>query len=176
MREPLSAGTVSHLRRWYAVSLQPGREERAEWHLRQQGFEPFLPRHRRTVRHSRRLIVKRAAFFPGYMFVHLDLARERWRAINGTVGVRSLVMQGERPVPCPIGLVEQFLDVTDETGLMDIRSGFEAGRSVRIVSGPLTELVGTLERLDGPGRARVLLKIMNGEIAVAIDVKDLAAA
>jgi len=164
------------MRRWYGVSVHPGREDRAEWHLRLQGFHPFLPRQNRTVRHARRLILKRAPFFPGYMFIPLDLSRDRWRSINGTIGVRSLIMQGEHPAPCPIGLVESFIQQTDEAGLLDFGPRLEAGGLVQIVSGPFAELVGTLERLDAAGRARVLLEIMNGEVAVTIAVKDIMAA
>lgn len=162
--------------RWYAVGVMPGSEEKAECHLRRQGFEPFMPRQRRTIRHARKLIEKKVAFFPGYMFLPLDLSRARWRSVNGTFGVRSLIMQGERPVPCPHGLVERFVEMTGLDGLLDLSSRLDAGQSVRVVSGPLAELIGTIERLDGSGRARVLLKIMNGDISASMDVKDLVAA
>lgn len=164
------------LSRWYAVSVIPGREEKAEWHLRQQGFLPFMPRQRRTIRHARKLTEKTVAFFPGYMFLPLDLSRARWRSVNGTFGVRSLIMQGERPLPCPPGLVERFITMTGDDGLLDLSSKLAAGQSVRIVSGPLAELIGTIDRLDGPGRARVLLKIMNGDVSASMDIEDLVAA
>lgn len=164
------------LPRWYVVGSLPGMEERAEWHLRRQGFVPFLPRQKRTVRHARRILVRRAAFFPGYMFVALDIDVDRWRSVNGTFGVRSLIVQGHRPVPCPPGLVEQLIAFTDAEGLLDFSSVLQAGNTVRIVSGPFADLVGMLEKLDSANRARVLLKIMSGEIAVSMDVKDLVAA
>lgn len=170
-----SAGGAPLLR-WYAVGVMPGSEEKAEWHLRRQGFEPFIPRQRRTIRHARKLVEKKVAFFPGYMFLPLDLSRARWRSVNGTFGVRSLIMQGERPVPCPRGLVERFVEMTGQDGLLDLSSRLDAGQSVRVVSGPLAEMIGTIERLDGPGRVRVLLKIMNGDISASMDVKDLVAA
>lgn len=170
-----SAGGAPLLR-WYAVGVMPGREEKAEWHLRRQGFEPFIPRQRRTIRHARKLVEKKVAFFPGYMFLPLDLSRARWRSVNGTFGVRSLIMQGERPVPCPRGLVERLVEMTGQDGLLDLSSRLDAGQSVRVVSGPLAEMIGTIERLDGPGRARVLLKIMNGDVSASMDVKDLVAA
>ncbi|MEP9387993.1 transcription termination/antitermination NusG family protein [Mesorhizobium sp. KR9-304] len=151
-------------------------EERAEWHLRRQGFVPFLPRQKRTVRHARRILVRRAAFFPGYMFVALDIDLDRWRSVNGTIGVRSLIMRGQRPVPCPIGMVEQLIAITDTEGLLDFSSVLAAGSPVRILSGPFADLVGLFEKLDSANRARVLLKIMSGEVAVSMDVKDLVAA
>jgi len=87
--------------RWYVAAVQPGREDSAERHLARQGFATFAPRHLRTVRHARRAMTRKVPLFPGYLFVALDLARDRWRSVNGTFGVRGLVAAG--PAPCRAG-------------------------------------------------------------------------
>ncbi|MER8370165.1 transcription termination/antitermination NusG family protein [Mesorhizobium sp. M1378] len=161
--------------RWYAAGVFPGKEHVAERHLRIQGFQPFVPRCEKTVRHARRLETRSAAYFPGYMFIALDLALQRWRSINGTFGVRSLVMQGDWPLPVPSGLVERLIELTGRDGLLDFSGGLAAGASVRILSGPFAEMIGRLDRLDSAGRARVLVAIMNGEIPVDLDARDLVA-
>ncbi|TIP30115.1 MAG: transcription antiterminator NusG [Mesorhizobium sp.] len=161
--------------RWYAASVFPGKEDVAERHLRLQGFHPFIPRCERTIRHARRVETRPAAYFPGYMFIALDVALQRWRSINGTFGVRSLIMQGERPLPVPSGLVERFIALTGKDGLLDFSGGLAAGASVRILSGPFAEMIGRLDRLDPAGRARVLVAIMNGEIPVDMDSRELVA-
>lgn len=161
--------------RWYAASVFPGKEDLAERHLRMQGFDPFVPRWEKTTRHARRIETRPAAYFPGYMFINLDVALQRWRSVNGTFGVRSLIMQGERPLPVPSGLVERFIALTGRDGLLDFRGGLTAGASVRILSGPFAEMIGRLDRLDPAGRARVLVAIMNGEIPVDLDSKELVA-
>jgi hypothetical protein len=51
------------------------------------------------------------------------LERQRWRSINGMIGVRSLVMQGERPACCPTGLVERMIEMTDTDGLVRLADG-----------------------------------------------------
>ncbi|MER8386466.1 transcription antiterminator NusG [Mesorhizobium sp. M1380] len=167
--------TAASATRWYAASVFPGKEHVAERHLRIQGFQPFVPRCEKTVRHARRLETRVAAYFPGYMFIALDVALQRWRSINGTFGVRSLVMQGDRPLPVPSGLVERFIALTGRHGLLDFSGGLAAGASVRILSGPFAEMIGRLDRLDPAGRARVLVAIMNGEIPVDLDTRDLVA-
>lgn len=169
--EPIAAPAT----RWYAATVYPGKEHVAERHLRIQGFEPFVPRCEKTVRHARRLETRSAAYFPGYMFIALDLGLQRWRSVNGTFGVRSLVTQGDRPLPVPSGLVERFIALTGEDGLLDFSAGLAAGASVRILSGPLADTIGRLDRLDPAGRARVLVAIMNGEIPVDLDARDLVA-
>ncbi|MER9445695.1 transcription antiterminator NusG [Mesorhizobium sp. M0340] len=172
---PPPESAASQATRWYAASVFPGKEHVAERHLRIQGFQPFLPRGEKTVRRARRLETRSTAYFPGYMFIALDLALQRWRSVNGTFGVRSLVMQGDRPLPVPSGLVERFIALTGRDGLLDFSGGLAAGTSVRILSGPLAETIGRLHRLDPDGRARVLVAMMNGEIPVDLDARDLVA-
>ncbi|WP_287103332.1 transcription termination/antitermination NusG family protein [Mesorhizobium sp.] len=161
--------------RWYAASVFPGKENIAERHLRMQGFHSFVPRCEKTTRHARRIETRPAAYFPGYMFIALNVALQRWRSVNGTFGVRSLIMQGERPLPVPSGLVERFIALTGKDGLLDFSGRLAAGASVRILSGPFAEMIGRLDRLDPAGRARVLVAIMNGEIPVDMDSRELVA-
>lgn len=160
--------------RWYVVSAQLGRETLAELHLNRQGFCVWMPLQTRSVRHARRIIERRVPFFPGYMFVWLDVDRQRWRSINGTIGVRSLIMEGERPLPCPKGLVESLQALAGEDGEFDGLSALRPNDPVRIVSGPFAELCGTLVRVDGADRARILLQVMRAEITVTLDRARLA--
>lgn len=153
--------------RWYVVATKPGQEPGAARHLERQGFETFTPSIVKTVRHARRRMERRVALFPGYLFVRFDIGQCAWRSINGTLGVRSLVMAGERPLPAPRGLVESFIELSDKAGLM--QTALECGQRVEILSGPFASWVGTVERLDGKGRVFVLLRLMNGESAVAMD-------
>lgn len=159
--------------RWYVVAAQPGREDSAEAHLKRQGFDVWMPRQIRNVRHARSRRRKRVPFFPGYMFVSMNVERQRWRAINGTRGVRSLVMQGERPCPCPGGMVEELRAASGEDGIFDGLFRIAPGDAVCVVSGPLAEAEGRLVGLDDAGRAQVLLRIMHGEIAVRLDAHAL---
>ncbi|MBZ9674719.1 transcription termination/antitermination protein NusG [Mesorhizobium sp. ES1-1] len=161
--------------RWYAASVHPGREGVAERHLRRQGFLSFVPRSEKTTRHARRLETRASPYFPGYMFIALDISRQRWRSINGTLGVRSLVMQGERPLPVPSGLVERFIALTGKDGLLDFTGGLNVGTAVRILSGPFADMIGRLDRLDSAGRARILVALMKGDIPVELESRDLVA-
>ncbi len=89
--------------RWYAVHTLPHNEARAEGHLNNQGFRTFLPKRRKSIRHARKIKTIDAAFFPRYLFVVLDMSRDRWRCINSTCGISRLVMRGDEPQPAPLG-------------------------------------------------------------------------
>jgi len=135
-----------------------------------------MPRHTRIVTHARRKIVRRLPFFPGYMFVLLDLERDRWRTVNGTMGVRGLIMQGEKPLPCPIGLVEKLQSCCDENGIFNPVFDLKLGDAVRIVGGPFADAIGSLARLDSAGRVRVLLQMMRSEIPVIVNARAVVPA
>src|SRR5262249_50574493 len=114
--------------------------------------------------------------FPRYLFVILDLDRDRWLSVRSTIGVsRLLTHRDGRPIPVPNGIVESVLGWT--TGnLTHFDRGLVKGQRVRILTGPFSDFVGTLERLDDSGRVRVLLELMGTEVPVALHHSALLAA
>src|ERR1700722_9013872 len=88
--------------RWYLVHTLPRSEERARLHLEEgQGFRTHLPQILKTVRHARKLRMVRAPLFPRYLFVILDLGRDRWLSVRSTFGVSNLFTCEDRPIPVP---------------------------------------------------------------------------
>ncbi|MFP4360185.1 MAG: transcription termination/antitermination protein NusG [Alphaproteobacteria bacterium] len=153
--------------RWFVVRSAPRKELYAAQNLANQGFRPFLPRLERTVRHARRTRTVHAALFPRYLFVALDLERQRWRSIFGTFGVSGLVMDGERPRPVPAGVVEELAAAADAAGAIGFAHTLRVGDHVRFLKGPFAEMIGRLVEMDERGRVRVLLEILGGERVVA---------
>ena len=150
--------------RWYVVYTLPHKEAYAEARLRAQGFRTFLPRQVRSTRHARKVRIVKTAVFPRYSFVILDLQRDRWRSVNGTCGVTSLLMADGEPIPAPAGVVEALISSTDEGGCLRFGNHLKPGQKVRLINSPFAEALGTLDRLDGRGRVEVLLNLMSGVI------------
>jgi transcriptional antiterminator RfaH len=157
---------VSDHGRWYAVQCQPHRERGAAAHLANQDYHVFLPYREKNRRHARKIETVRVPYFPGYLFVRLDLTRDRWRSVNGTFGVVRLAMQGERPAPAPRGVVEALMEACGEDNLMSLQAGLTAGQPVRVLIGPFADLVGELEQLTDADRVRVLLDILGARTPV----------
>ena len=162
--------------RWFVARVLPHQENRAQFNLNRLGFRSFLPRLRRTVRHARRLRDTLQPLFPGYIFIVIDLSKQRWRSINGTFGVASLIMGAEQPVPVPPGVVEGLVASCESRGVVRIDDGLEIGQKVRILSGPFAETLCRLAQLDDRGRVRVLLEIMGMEVAAQLDRSAIAPA
>jgi transcriptional antiterminator RfaH len=113
--------------------------------------------------------------FPGYIFIAIDLSKQRWRSINGTFGVASLIMGAEQPMPVPPGVVEGLVASCERGGAV-LSDSLEIGQTVRIVTGPFAETLCRLTHLDDRGRVRVLLEIMGMEVAVQVNRSAVAPA
>jgi transcription elongation factor/antiterminator RfaH len=162
--------------RWFLVHTLPRSEPRARLHLEAQGFGTHLPQFSKTVRHARQLRVIRAPLFPRYLFVILDLERDRWLSVRSTVGVSALFTCDDRPVAVPAGIVELLIEHTEEANVALLGNGLQKGQRVRITSGPFANLVGSIDRLDDAGRVRVLLDLMTSAVPVSLDRAALSPA
>jgi transcriptional antiterminator RfaH len=155
--------------RWYVAQTLARREIGAALQLQRQGFHTFLPQMLKTVRHARKMRTIRTAVFPGYVFVKLDLSRDRWRAVNGTINVSRLVMAEDRPLPVPGGVVEALEAYGDASGLCHFDRDLKVNDKVRVVAGPFAQIIGRIATLDDKGRARVLLEIMGGAVMATLE-------
>ena len=146
---PQVAPTSDGSGHWYAVALQPHADALAKAHLERQGFCVFAPVMLRTVRHARQFVTKHAPLFPGYLFVQLDRGRDRWRAVNGTRGVRGLLNAGDGPARVPAAVIDEL------QALEAARAALPEGASLEVVAGPFAGFVGRLQRLDGAARVSI---------------------
>ena len=166
---------------WYVVHTQPQVEARALWHLQRQGFECFLPRIRKLVRHARKVEAKLIPLFPRYLFVHFHLDAVRWRAINGTRGVVHLLANGHSPLPVPQGVVETLRRQCDEHDAVPLAALgiFTKGRKVRIKSGAFVGQVGEVVEISSQGycdRVQLLLSFLGVQTSLQLPSYAIEAA
>jgi transcription elongation factor/antiterminator RfaH len=161
---------------WFLVHTLPRSEKRAQMHLRAQGFKTYLPQFLKTIRHARKFRMVQAPLFPRYIFIILDLKRDRWLSVRSTIGVSCLFSCAGYPIPAPAGIVESLIEHGSVANLALLDTKLNKGQPVRILSGPFADLVGTLDRLDEAGRVRVLLNIMGGAVPIALHRSALAPA
>jgi len=167
--EGMHAGAAGHSpgARWYAVHTHPHSEQLAARHLKLQRFKTFVPMRLRTIKHARRFIMTKSAYFSRYLFVSFDVERDQWRSVNGTVGVVSVVMGGMNPLPVPHGVVERLISATDRSGVLQ-SSTVVPGQKVRVMAGVFMDQLGILDRVDGADAVRILLEIMSRQVPVRI--------
>lgn len=165
-------------RRWFVFRTQQHAEQRAAAHLARQGFEAFVPLHIRRIRHARRVGQVARPLFPRYGFVRLSLAADRWRAVNGTVGVQRLIARGERPAPVPAGVVEALQRQVDGAGVVPTAALrlFSRGEAVRVTDGLFADQLGIYERMTADQRVVLLLDLLGRTVEVTVPYAAVDAA
>jgi transcriptional antiterminator RfaH len=163
---------------WYVVRTQANAEPRAAENLLRQGYEVYLPLGRRWRLHARRREVVSRPLFPRYLFVAFDKERARWRAIFSTIGVSTLICQGEMPIQVPDGIVEE-IQASERNGQFDdagMVARLKPGDPVLITCGPFSDLTGQLQSLVAGDRVRVLLQLLGRQVPTVLDLQQVAPA
>lgn len=155
---------------WYAVHTHAGAESRAVWHLEHQGFAAYLPQYMKRRRHARRTEWVRAPLFPRYLFVWVDIAKQRWQAIQSTIGIRYMICSDGAPMKVPETIVDELREREDERGLIDMfrHAPFDRGDRVQVTEGALIDQVGIFECQTDHERAVILLKLLGREVRVKL--------
>ncbi len=162
-------------RQWYVVNTHPQGEARAEVNLRRQGFVAYVPRYLRKRRHARREDIVARPLFPRYLFVALDLAKDRWRAIQSTFGVSHLVSAGETPLALCEAIVDEIRAREGENGFvtLGLPVGIGPGSPVRLIDGIFADYEGVLDRIADDRRVAVLLDLLGREVRVFVPAASI---
>lgn len=159
---------------WYVVQLKPNAELVAKRNLLQQGMQIFAPFEEVAARRSGKLVSACKALFPGYLFVSFDQDAVRWRTVNSTTGVSRLVsFADDRPAQVPLGLISSLMRRCDPSGRLVPPCFLHGGDIVRVVNGPFTDFIGTVEQIAPDRRIWVLLDILGKSTRVAVRSADL---
>jgi len=165
-------------RRWYVVETHPHAEARAAAHLGRQGFETYLPRYAKRRRHARRTEVVAAPLFPRYLFVAIDMAAQRWRAIKSTFGVARLVGANDMPDAVADGIVAELKQREGEDGLIRLAfpAALRAGVEIRVVTGIFEGCLGLCEGMADHERVAILLDLLGRKVRIVLGAAAVAAA
>jgi transcriptional antiterminator RfaH len=162
---------------WYVVQTQPQAEARAEINLARQGFESYLPKYQRIRRHARKEEIVVRPLFPRYLFVALDLARDRWRAVQSTFGVSQFVFSGDTPARVPGEVIREIRAREGEGGFvrLGLPPGMVPGTPARFIDGIFADARVMIERVSDARRVGVLLQLLGREVRVSAPVSSIEA-
>lgn len=162
--------------RWYALRTKPRKEDVVWQQLRTQEVEHYYPRVRVHPVNPRARKVK--PYFPGYMFIQVDLDEKGISAFKWMPNSLGLVSFGGEPAPIPDHLIyelkQRIQEIAEAGG--EIFDGLQTGDKVRIHEGPFAGYEAIFDaRLDGKERVRVLLQLINNqrEVPVELDVSQI---
>ena len=170
--------SIEPIHNWFVAHTQPHAETRAIANLHRQGFETYLPRYLKRRRHARKVDIVPTPLFPRYVFIAIDLERQRWLSIRSTFGISRLVGQADAPLPVPPGIVEGLMSRHDEDGFVRLKAppGLKPGDKVRVLGGAFEESLGLFEQMTDEQRITILLDLMGRKVRVTLDPALIAAA
>lgn len=169
--------------RWYVVQAYSGYENKVkaslEERIRQYNMqdlfgEILIPREQVTETRGTAKRVTSRTFYPGYMFVQMNLTDESWHLVKDTPKVSGFV-GGRYPTAVPasqINLVAQ--QVAEGAAKPKPRVVFEQGDHVRVIEGAFANFTGTIEEVKPEKqKVRVLVSIFGRATPVELDYSQV---
>ena len=137
---------------WYVAHTYSGYENKVKAniektienrHLEDQILEVRVPMQDVTeLKNGAQKLVSRK-MFPGYVLVKMIVTNESWYLVRNTQGVTGFVGHGSEPIPLTdeevarMGIEKVYID-------LDV----EVGETVRVISGPFENFMGTVEEIS----------------------------
>jgi transcriptional antiterminator NusG len=164
--------------KWYIVHTYSGHENKVIEALKQRIeslglqnkiFEMIIPTRDTIVIKSGKKESVKEKIFPGYLLVRMDLDDNSWLAVRTTPGVTAFVGHGNKPTPISQQEVDTILRFMKQEA-PKYKTTFSVGEAVKIVDGPFTEFLGTVDSIDEEkGKVKVLVSIFGRETPVELD-------
>jgi transcription antitermination factor NusG len=147
---------------WYALRSKPRKEEVLWQQLRSQGYEVFFPRLRVQPVNPRSR--KWRPYFPGYMFVQVDIESIGISTFQWMPHALGLVSFDGIPASVPENLVRAITRRVEEIAAAggELFDGLKPGDAVRISEGPFVGYEAIFDtRIPGSERVRVLIQMLS---------------
>ncbi len=152
---------------WYALRIRSRFEQCAAKHMKDKGYEEFLPLSKSTRRWSDRMKTLAIPLFPGYLFCKFDI-QDRLPILI-VPGVLSIVEIGNTPAMIPESQIASLQQVVASGMQCGPWPFVHVGQSVSVERGPLAGLKGTV--IEVKSNLRLVLSLPLIQRAVAVEIE-----
>jgi transcriptional antiterminator RfaH len=149
---------------WYVLHSKPNREGFLFSQLQHRDIETFYPRLRVEPVNPRSRKVR--PFFPGYLFVHVDLEQVPLSSLTYVPGAHNVVSFDYQPAIVPDDVIDTIRTNVERinTDPEKFQHGLKHGDPVIIKGGPFEGYQAIFDTaLKGSDRVRLLIKLLHGE-------------
>ncbi|MEO7002293.1 MAG: transcription termination/antitermination protein NusG [Ktedonobacterales bacterium] len=180
---PAQAAETRHPdRHWYAIHTYSGYENKVKTHLEARiismGMKDYIyqvvvpTEDEIEIKNGQRRTVTRKVY-PGYVLVDMVLIPETWHTVRNTPGVTGFVGGTmTEPTPVPESELRYILRQSakgEETKLVT-KVAYKVGESVKVISGPFAEFIGTVSEIHPErNKVTVLVSFFGRETPVQLD-------
>jgi transcription antitermination factor NusG len=156
---------------WYALRTKPRKEDVVWKQVVDLDYEVFYPRLKVNPVNPRSKKVR--PYFPGYMFVKLDLEKAGLTTFQWMPHSTGLVSFGGEPATVPEGLIHAIRERVEEIAAAGgiVFDGLKPGDTVVIDHGPFEGYKAIFDmRLPGTERVRVLLQLLSNQRQLPVEI------
>lgn len=159
---------------WYLLQTKPNAHITACEHLKQQGFEVFLPLIIKTIKKNGKFFDAKAPLFPGYLFMGAAVDPVPWKSVNGTRGISAAVTLDGVYRPVSKHIIEGLKCRCDDGGVIQRLNEIVTGDRVKIERGPFAEFVCIVDDIQDDRRAWILIDLLQQKTKSEILINDLS--
>ena len=161
---------------WLVVHTKVNKEAMSEKNLIRQGFDTYLPKYKKIIRHARKTSQVVRPLFPRYLFVKINSINNNWVLINSTYGVQTIITMENKPVIVPKQVIYNIKANENSEGVIDIKpfSNKAIGEEIEIVEGAFKGKSGIFCGINENNRVKVLFNILGQDIKISMSALALA--
>jgi transcriptional antiterminator RfaH len=155
---------------WYVIHTHPNKEYFSQNNLNRQNFITYFPKYKKIISTAGKLKTIVKPLFPRYIFVKMDLKKQRWPLINATYGVKKLLSMGNEPLQISNEIIKKIKSRENGVGITDIVPDISAsiGDSVTIVSGVFAGKNAIFDGLTDDKRVKLLFNLLGRDITLSL--------
>ena len=166
--------------KWYVAHVLTGQENKVLKTLKERILNYDLAEYFSQILVPQESVISMASgqkrtikkkYFPGYMMIKMVMSDKTWHLVKETDKITGF-LGGSRERPSPLSDEEAAYmmgQVSDGFKKPHIAFSFSEGDSVRVMEGPFTSFVGTVEAVNDKGRLRVSVSIFGRPTPVELD-------
>ena len=166
-------------KKWFVVQAYSGYEGKVklslEERIRQNGMDDLfgdilIPKENVTENRPGGRRVTSRTFYPGYIFVQMEMTDETWHLVKDTPKVSGFV-GGRHPAPVPESEIQAIAQqVAEGAAKPKPKVVFEQGDHVRVIDGAFANFTGTVEEVNpDKQKVKVLVSIFGRATPVELD-------
>lgn len=160
--------------RWYVVHTYSGYENKVKTDLEKTiknrelenfFFDIVVPLEEQIEIKDGKRKINLKKVFPGYVLIKMIVTEESWYIVRNTRGVTGFVGSGTDPIPLTS---EEIRNMGFEVAVVNV--DYDVEDSVKVVNGPLTGFIGTVQEINkDKGKVKVLVSMFGRETPVELD-------
>ena len=164
--------------RWYVVHTYSGYENKVKTDLEKTiknreledfFFDIVVPMEEQIEIKDGKRKANLKKVFPGYVLIKMIVTEESWYIVRNTRGVTGFVGSGTDPIPLTD---EEIRSMGFETANVNV--DYDVNDSVKILNGPLSGFIGTVQEINkNKGKVKVLVSMFGRETTVELEFSQV---